>query len=279
MEPLRVVTINTGKCDGAYRARIAWLSEEAGRLRPDVLVCQEVFREQAGERDTLTSLQRELGFEYAWAPARFKERLCEGEAVVGWSGLLMLSRFPWAYVDVLELPADARDGDRVAQLGLLEVGKTSIVVANVHLTHLRDAAELRRKQLCAVLDHPLMRMKQAIRLICGDFNWTLDPETLSRIASAGDYGSLVDAYIEGHGQPERATLPPRGADSEARSCLDFILSLAPSEDQHPVFTSSAVVLKNRHPDSGALPSDHYGVATTLVPLRVPAWRQERTLVT
>jgi endonuclease/exonuclease/phosphatase family metal-dependent hydrolase len=279
MEPLRIVTINTGKCDGPYEARIAWLVEEAGRLRPDVLACQEVFREESGPRDTLAALQRRLGLQAAFAPARLKRRECEGEAVQGWSGMALLSRYPWAYIDVLDLPADERDGERVAQLALLEIGETSLVIANVHLTHLRDADKLRAAQLRAVLQHPLMQMRKAIRLICGDFNTTAEGALLARMLRSGEFGSLADTYVQGHGEPERSTLPPKEDSSEARPCVDFILSLADAEENHPVFTSSAVVLKNRDPKSGALPSDHYGVATTLVPLRVPGWRQERTLVT
>ena len=279
MEPLRIVTINTGKCDGPYEARIAWLAEEAGRLRPDVLVCQEVFREESGQRDTLAALQRRLGLQASWAPARFKARECEGVSVEGWSGMAVLSRYPWAYIDILELPSDERDGDRVAQLGLLEVGDASVVIANVHLTYLRDADKLREAQLRAVLEHPLMQMRKAIRLICGDLNTRAGGPVLSRMLKSSEFGSLIDTYTQGHGEPERGTLPPRGQASESQACVDFIFSLADAEENHPVFTSSAVVLKNRDPSSGALPSDHYGVATTLVPLRVPGWRQERTLVT
>jgi endonuclease/exonuclease/phosphatase family metal-dependent hydrolase len=278
MDPLRIVTINTGKCDGPYQARVAWLAEEAGRLRPDVLVCQEVFREDGGPRDTLATLQRKLGLQASWASARYKARECEGAFLHGWSGMSLLSRHSWAYVDVLELPADERDGERVAQIALIEVGETSLVVANVHLTHLRDADKLREAQLHAVLCHPLMQMRKAIRLICGDLNMTPANAVLQRLFKAKDVGSLMDTYVQGHGDSERGTLAARRATAEGRPCVDYILSLADQADSHPVFTSSAVVLKNREPRSGVLPSDHYGVATTLVPLRVPGWRGERTLV-
>jgi endonuclease/exonuclease/phosphatase family metal-dependent hydrolase len=278
MEPLRIVTINTGKCDGPYQARVAWLAEEAGRLRPDVLVCQEVFREDGGPHDTLAALQRKLGVPASWAPARYKARECEGVSLQGWSGMALLSRHPWAYVDVLELPADERDGERVAQVALIEVGETSLVVANVHLTHLRDADKLREAQLRCVLRHPLMQMRKAIRLVCGDLNMTPASPVLSRLLKSHDAGSLLDTYVQGHGEAERGTLAPREVSVGSRPCVDYILSLADQEENHPVFTSSAVVLKNSEPRSGVLPSDHYGVATTLVPLRVPGWRGERTLV-
>jgi endonuclease/exonuclease/phosphatase family metal-dependent hydrolase len=151
-------------------------------------------------------------------------------------------------------------------------------VANVHLSHLRDADKLREAQLDSVLRHPLMQMRKAIRLICGDLNMTPASPALSRLLKSRDAGSLIDTYVQGHGEAERGTLAPRGVSAAGRNCVDYILSLADAEENHPVFTSSAVVLKNRDPRSGVLPSDHYGVATTLVPLRVPGWRGERTLV-
>jgi len=279
MEPLRIVTINTAKCDGPYRARIAWMVEEVRRLRPDVLLCQEVFREDGGDRDTLEALKRGLGLQAAWAPARNKKRQSEGEAVAGWSGMAMLSRRPWAYVDILELPGDDRDGDRVAQVGVLELGESSVVVANVHLTYVPDGDELRECQLQAVLSHPLLKMRQAMRLICGDFNSRHDGEWMSRILATSAEGSLIDCYVAGRGASERSTLAPREASAGVRPCVDFILSLAQDAESHPVFRSSAVVMKNPDPKTGTLPSDHYGVATTLMPLRMPAWRREQTLVT
>lgn len=277
MEPLRLVTINTGKCDGPYRARIAWLVEEIRRLRPDVLACQEVFRDEHGDRDTLEALKRGLEMHAAWSPARFKQRTSEGETVEGWSGMALFSRRPWTYVDTVELACDERDGDRVAQVGLLEFDQGSVVVANVHLTHLRDAEALRRQQIDAVLSHPLLGMRQALRVVCGDFNSRHDGPLLTRLLQNQETRTLVDCYVAGHGEQERGTLPPREGVAEPRPCVDYILSVAETAQQHPVFTSSAVVLKT--PDAtGVLPSDHYGVATTLVPLRMPSWRQEGTLV-
>ena len=138
MDSLRIVTLNTGKCDGPYKARIEWLIEEAKRLSPDVLALQECFKDESGNLDTAEKVAKALKMTCAWAPARFKRRECEGVERWSWSGMALLSTQPWAYVDSIELPADARDGDRVAQVGLLDLDRVSVVIANVHLTHLRD---------------------------------------------------------------------------------------------------------------------------------------------
>jgi hypothetical protein len=84
--------------------------------------------------------------------------------------------------------------------------------------------------------------------------------------------------VAGRGERERVTLPPRQESPQPRPCVDYRLSVAEARESHPVFTSSAVVLRTPDPLTGSLPSDHYGVATTLIPLHLPIWRQEQTLV-
>jgi endonuclease/exonuclease/phosphatase family metal-dependent hydrolase len=278
MDALRVITLNTAKCDGPYTERVLWLAEEASELRPDIFACQEVFREDSGALDTFSTLQKALQTDGAWAPARYKQRVTEGRHVTGWSGMALFSTRPWAYIDVLDLPSDPLDGDRVAQVGLLELERFSVVVANVHLTHLRDADHLWRRQIESVLEHPLMQMKQALRVICGDFNSLPESRLMQELLDSKEHGSLRDAYVIGGGQPDRATLPPRDVSVPGR-CVDYILSVAASADTHPLFTSSTVTFKRRHASRGILPSDHYGVACTLVPARIHGWlRQEQAVV-
>jgi endonuclease/exonuclease/phosphatase family metal-dependent hydrolase len=43
-QTLRLVTINTWKCDGAYHRRLDHLERSLRRLRPDVICCQGVFQ-------------------------------------------------------------------------------------------------------------------------------------------------------------------------------------------------------------------------------------------
>jgi len=277
MDALRIITLNTGKCDGAYGDRLRWLAEEAFDLGPDIFVCQEVFREDNGQLDTFATLQRHLQMGGAWAQARYKARESEGREVVGWSGMALFSTRPWTYVDVLDLPSDPLDGDRVAQVGLLELERFSVVVANVHLTHLRDSEQLRRRQIECVLQHPLMQMKQALRVVCGDFNTLPDGRLMQELLDGSEHGNLRDAYVIGGGAADRATLPTRDVATAGR-CVDYILSVAATADTHPLFTSSVVTFKRHHPSSGILPSDHYGVASTLVPARIHGWLRQEQMV-
>jgi endonuclease/exonuclease/phosphatase family metal-dependent hydrolase len=265
MHPLRIITLNTAKCDGDFTARLAWMAEELRRLSPDLVALQEVFRGETGRPDTGTQLATALGMTCAWAPARFKRRVLEGREVSGWSGMALLSNQAWDYVDAVDLPADPRDGERVAQVGLLDLGGISVVVANVHLTHLRDADGLRREQLDCVLDHPLLQMKRAMRLLMGDFNSGLESDLMREVLGGAGPGDVKDTFVLAGGRGERRTLACHEV------CVDYILSLAEHPDSHPLFTSSAVVFKVPKPETGVLASDHFGVATTLVPVRMHGW--------
>ena len=264
---VRVLTINTGKCDGAYTARLAWLVEEVRRLQPDIVLCQEAFQDLGRQRDTAGALARRLRMDLAWAPARFKERCCEGEMVLGWSGMAMLSIQPWSHTETIVLPTLAQDGDRVAQIGTIDLPGQQLVVANVHLTYLRGEDELRREELQTVLDHPLLRDNSAMRLICGDFNTTLSGPVLAPLLGEGPVGSLRDAFSLAGAPLPRTTLAPREDGVSPPVCIDHILSLARNASDQPLLTSSSIVLDRPDPESGSYPSDHFGVATTL--MRVP----------
>jgi endonuclease/exonuclease/phosphatase family metal-dependent hydrolase len=168
---------------------------------------------------------------------------------------------------------DERDGDRVAQVGLLDLDRVSVVIANVHLTHLRDGDLLRKRQLATVLDHPLMQMKQAMRVVAGDFNSRPTSPLMRGLRDDEALGDVRDTFTFGGEEPRPSTLVRHDGS------VDYILSIATQADTHPLFTSPAVVFKTPHPESSILPSDHYGVATTLVPTRMHGWlRQESSLV-
>jgi endonuclease/exonuclease/phosphatase family metal-dependent hydrolase len=81
--------------------------------------------------------------------------------------LAILSRLPILSQRAIDLPADPRDGERAALA--VEVGDRGrrILVVALHLTHLKDAGDLRRRQweqvAAAAADSPTV-------LAAGDFN-------------------------------------------------------------------------------------------------------------
>ena len=137
-------------------------------------------------------------------------------------------------------------------------------MANVHLTHLPDADAPRRTQLDAVLRQTLMQAREALRLVCGDFNSTPDGPVLRPLLDTGRRPSIRDAYVHGGGAEPRGTLPPgEGRAGVASPCLDLILSVAEAPDAHPMLRDARVTLDRPEPGTDIMPSDHYGVAVTV----------------
>lgn len=73
MSALRVVTLNTAKCDQPYWRRLALMWHQLAALSSDVIALQECFACQ-DRADTTQMLARLLGMSLAWAPARRKVR-------------------------------------------------------------------------------------------------------------------------------------------------------------------------------------------------------------
>lgn len=264
---VRLITINTGKCDGPYFPRREALACQLRALGADVIALQEAFRSEDGTVDTAAYLARALGMHVAFAPARRKVRWLEGRDLVSASGMALLSRQPLTRLHTLTLPADPNDDDRVAQVAVLEIGSRTVALANIHTCHLSESGMVRHRQIQTVLAHPELTGPHAARILMGDLNATADAPELSPLWR-GELGwDVRDAYLLGGGPPARATVArhtgwhgPRMADR----CIDFILSLAGRASEHPEFQTSTVALNQRHAQTGVYPSDHFAVATTLL---------------
>jgi len=257
---LRLVTINTAKGDGPYRRRLALLAAGLADLRPDVVLLQEALATPDGEVDTAAVLADRLGLVPTVAPARAKRRPVAGVARSSTSGLALLTRCPPARHERVPLPADPTDGERVAQLAELAVGPRRALLVNLHLAPGPGRSALRRAQLAAVVAHRWLTEAWDARLLGGDFNLPADeaPGLIARLVG----GDARDAYPAGGGRGPRATCPADRPPAAGR-CIDLFVSLAPSPAAHPAFAESAVVLDRPDAD-GVFPSDHRGVATTLI---------------
>jgi hypothetical protein len=251
---LRVVTVNTAKNDPPYRRRLPLLAAGLAALEPDLVALQECFLTADRVDDTAAYLAETLGMRVAAALARWKPRLHEGQATMSASGLAILSRRPLLDTVEVELPSDPADGERIGQVGLLCFGDRAVAIVDLHLTHLRGADALRRRQLAALLDHPWLDQPLAARLLCGDFN--ADLAALPGLLPGGGRWDLADAFELGAGAPPRETIRDR--------CIDFVLSAACCPAGHPRFVGARVALDRPDADSGVFPSDHRAVATTLL---------------
>jgi len=239
---IRFVTINTAKGDPPYWSRLDRLFRSLRAIDADVVLLQEAFVDLDGtDAHTARHVAEALDMHLAYSAARRKARVFEGSERLTESGMAVLSRLPITHLEAVQLPSDPRDGERVAQLVVLQTSHGPLLAANVHLTHLRDGAALRQAQFQTLVGHPVVARHYAARIVGGDFNADVP---------AVDGWDLCDLYAAGGGSELRATLPSSGR------CIDFLVSIARSG--HPRAASAAVVL-----DGDQAASDHYGVMVDL----------------
>src|ERR1700753_484135 len=101
-EQIKIVTINTWKCDGEYRKRIQVMVKQLADLKPDIIACQECFVSETA--DTLHYLSDCLKMNYCYLPGRRKMRLFEGKETDSESGLGVLSLYPLIETGQFNLP-------------------------------------------------------------------------------------------------------------------------------------------------------------------------------
>ncbi len=167
---LRILTLNTWKCDGLYRRRLNHMAQRLEELNPDVVLLQEVFATEDGQVDTAAYLAKHLAMAVTHAPARRKSRWFEERHCPSSSGLAVLTRQPVVEHHVVALPTDEDDGERIAQIVKVVHQGNSFWVANLHLTHLPTAAKLRSSQLATCLSALRQHAGLGFSVIGGDFN-------------------------------------------------------------------------------------------------------------
>lgn len=257
---LTLLTINTWKCDGDYYIRREVLLRELATAGAQVILCQECFRSADEQTDTLGYLAAGLNMSAYFLPARRKERLLAGEWVDSFSGLGILTSLPVLDQAVVDLPAVAADQDRKAQLLTLEpLPGHKMLIANIHLTHLRDD-RLRREQLGSLLDamrdHPA-----AIRLVGGDWNAESDSAVLNDMLLPV---RAVDCYRLGGGSGPRISLLESLRNGHP-VCVDHFFSLPGSGDEiYPSVLRADIVLNKPDAATGLYPSDHFGIRITML---------------
>jgi endonuclease/exonuclease/phosphatase family metal-dependent hydrolase len=260
---LRVVTINTWKCDGPYAQRMDALAVGLAALEPDIVLCQEAFEAVDGSLSTWRRLARALDVASVFHPMRRKVREVEGFPTDSFSGLATLSRHPVLETTTVGLPEDPRDGPRAALVVAVRTPHGLVRVANTHLTHLRDRDDLRLEQVRVLLASAPWRADADVRLLGGDFNARPDHplHTLLRDGSGGWVGH--DAFMARSAGSDQAgsTIRRRLSDGTRLEARVDYLYLGAGDSAS--VEASRVVLDEPH--QGVLPSDHFGV---LVDLRI-----------
>jgi endonuclease/exonuclease/phosphatase family metal-dependent hydrolase len=259
---IKIITINTWKCDGNYTLRMRLLAEQLKNLKPDIIACQECFYSDEGNADTLKFLADQLKMKHCFLPGRLKKRLFEGKWVESFSGLGILSAYPVAFVNQADLPAVPEDNDRKAQQAVicLPAGE-NILVTNTHLTHLQYPIGLRKIQAEALAGFVTADKSCRYQIVCGDFNAI---RSSPEIETFMDLTGAIDSYKAGKGTEPRYS--PTGAYTDNKLIgVDHIFALpAPGNGACPEFINSGVVLNIPDEATGLYPSDHFGISTTMV---------------
>jgi endonuclease/exonuclease/phosphatase family metal-dependent hydrolase len=188
---MRIVTLNTWKNEGDYRRRLRLMRDGLADLSADVICLQEAFATPGA--DTARELGAALGFVVHLAPARFKPRLHEGRMAQSSSGLAILTRWPGSSCSMM-LPSDPQDGERIAQRLDLRIGDRALRVLNLHLTHLRGAAELRATQLQRALAWASDGWTGGL-VVAGDMNATAADAALAHLKLPMRPGTLHGARV------------------------------------------------------------------------------------
>jgi endonuclease/exonuclease/phosphatase family metal-dependent hydrolase len=261
MEQIRIITINTWKCDGNYDKRLTLLAEQLKALSPSVVACQECFLSAEGNADTLQFLSAELNMYSGLLPGRFRKRLFKGNWVESFSGLGILSVYPIKELENYTLPDVPGDDQRKLQLIEVTVaGGNKMLIANTHLTHVRNA-ELRKEQAVFAADKVSAFDTYKYRIICGDMNAMSGSAELNALAAKS---KAIDCYATGGGPEPRYSLS-EAYDRGIMICVDHIFALpCPAANTYPDFVNSSVVLNSKNNESGIYPSDHFGISTTLI---------------
>jgi endonuclease/exonuclease/phosphatase family metal-dependent hydrolase len=253
---IRIVTINTWKCNGDYYARRELLADQLKKLNANIIACQECFQTSDGEVDTARFLADRLQLSYSWLPGRYKQRSLQGQWKDSYSGLAVLSAFPFSRQEGIDLPGAPGDEDRKAQHIVIEIqpGKY-LSLTNIHLTHLRDGAALRKIQLETIL-HRIDRVKADCRLICGDFN---DVSGSPALQFLQEEAGAKNCFITGK-EPKRTLI------YEDSLCVDHVFRLPVNGDNgYAACIQAGVVLNQPDPRTGLYPSDHFGICVDLQP--------------
>ena len=262
MATLRIATLNTWKCDGDYPKRIQVMVKQLQQERLDILCCQEVFRSMDGRLNTASTLAAGLGINYSFAAARHKKRIFQGKELDSFSGMAILTRQGISILSscTLPLPGVKNDKNRAAQYIVIRCSGDTVLVINLHLSHLEGAEELRREQLHTVLNHPILEKNYAAVLLCGDFNEGAG-YTVRSLGNGWKY-KIRDGYLFGDMKKDVSSLHlEEGKKKQERIDRIFLIE----DRRYPLaelsLFNSRMILD--HPDCGIYPSDHCGVALDL----------------
>lgn len=245
---MKIATLNTWKNDGCYFKRVDIIQQQTSLLSPDILCLQEDFCTIDESIHTAKNIAASLGYDWAFCPARLKQRTLEDSSYESYSGLSILYRNS-VLEEVLNeaLPSNKEDGGRSAQFCKFSKQGYVFTIVNIHLTHTKNQA-LKNEQVRFILNHPFLAESENV-LILGDFNLEPSNEVFLALEETG-FSSIFSV------QDLPLTFP---AGASPRTTLDYIYYKL----KKGIVKSPKLAYKDEV--NGTYPSDHFGLAVDLIP--------------
>jgi endonuclease/exonuclease/phosphatase family metal-dependent hydrolase len=169
----RVATLNLEQDHKRWQLRRELIVEQLGIIRPDLLALNEVCIPLQTARWLQRAARERLGIEYHLV------QQTRVNGLAGVEGEALLTRFP-----ILETGnLDYRTRDIVALVARVLVEKTPVGVYVTHLYMSRGDDSLRLFQVQQLLAWIDSRNDVGPRIVCGDFNATLDKPSAALMAT------------------------------------------------------------------------------------------------
>lgn len=251
MKKLKIATLNTWNCQGELNERLALMKTGLLELEADIILLQEVFIEHSLGMNTARELADHLDMESAVVLARKKHRRHQGQDVVCFSALGLLTRGRITRNDAVRLPDDPRDGDRMGQIAEINLDGHDILLANVHLSHLKREDRLRDAQLNVLLDHlNTAQRRHDLCLLGGDLNLNAGHPILCQLANTQGFIN-ASATLK---QTQRTSLNKVNGAGSSAGIIDHLLVRSPTHSLDEI--TACLRLGDKDPQTGHFPSDH-----------------------
>ena len=245
---IRIATLNMEQDHKRWTLRRDLIIDELAAIDPDLFAINEVSIPLQSARWIQTTMRSRHNRHYALVQQTRVNTLSavEGEA--------LLTRLPIVETGNLDL----RTRDIVALVARVLAGTTPIDVYVTHLYMSRGDESLRVYQVGQLLEWIESRNDASIRIVCGDFNATLDQPSAARMAKhfrpTQTAPTAFTPLADSDGSVSHPTWP------RMDRCIDYIW-IAGALD----VAASAVCFDRGHPaDPTLYPSDHAGVRADLV---------------
>jgi endonuclease/exonuclease/phosphatase family metal-dependent hydrolase len=245
---LRIATLNMEQDHKRWASRRELIVEQLAAIDPDLFAMNEVCIPLQSARWIQEQMRDRHGRHYALVQQTRVNGLSsiEGEA--------LLTRLPIVETGNL----DFRTRDMVALVARVQWQSTQIDVYVTHLFMSRGDESLRVFQVRQLLDWIATREDVAHRIVCGDFNATLDKPSAALMAEHFRPTQFAPTAFTPLADDDGNVSHPNWPRMDR--CIDYIWISESIE-----IAASRVAFDRGHPvDSSLYPSDHAGVWADLV---------------